>query len=56
MAQFHWPSFMVVDTDEAAEVLNPMDVVAGGGNSNISLCSPLPGEMIQFDDHIFQMG
>ena len=20
------------------------------------LCSPLPGEMIQFDEHIFQMG
>ena len=28
-----------------------------GGNSNIFLCSPLKiGEMIQFDEHIFQMG
>ena len=24
--------------------------------SNIFLCSSLPGEMIQFDKHIFQMG
>ena len=24
--------------------------------SNIFLCSPLLGEMIQFDEHIFQMG
>ena len=28
----------------------------GGGNSNIFLFSPLPGEMIQFDEHFFQMG
>jgi len=26
------------------------------GVSNIFLSSPLPGEMIQFDEHIFQMG
>jgi len=24
--------------------------------SNLVICSPLPGEMIQFDKHIFQMG
>ena len=28
----------------------------GGGNSNIFHFHPVPGEMIQFDDHIFQMG
>ena len=28
----------------------------GGGLQYIFLCSPLPGEMIQFDDHIFQRG
>ena len=28
----------------------------GGGNSNIFLDPPLPGEMIQFDEHIFQTG
>ena len=27
-----------------------------GGGFNHSLFSPLPGEMIQFDEHIFQMG
>ena len=30
--------------------------VLGGGNANIFLFSPLPGEMIHFDEHIFQMG
>ena len=28
----------------------------GGGNSNIFYFNPIPGEMIQFDEHIFQMG
>ncbi len=29
----------------------------GGGNSNIFVIfTPIPGEMIQFDEHIFQMG
>ena len=28
----------------------------GGGNSNIFYFTPIPGEMIQFDKHIFQMG
>ena len=29
----------------------------GGGNSNIfGIFTPIPGEMIQFDEHIFQMG
>jgi len=28
----------------------------GGGNSNIFFFHPLLGEMIQFDEHIFQMG
>ena len=28
----------------------------GGGNSNVFLFSPLPGEIIQFDEHLFQMG
>ena len=28
----------------------------GGGNSNIFIFTPKIGEMIQFDDHIFQMG
>jgi len=28
----------------------------GGGNLNILLFHPFPGEMIQFDKHIFQMG
>ena len=29
----------------------------GGGNSNIfGIFAPIPGEMIQFDEHIFQMG
>ena len=28
----------------------------GGGNSNIFYFSSLPGEMIQFDEHMFQMG
>ena len=27
-----------------------------GGGFKYVLCSPLPGEMIQIDDHIFQMG
>ena len=27
-----------------------------GGGFKYFLCSPLPGEMIQFDEHIFQMG
>ena len=27
-----------------------------GGGFNYFLFSPLPGEMIQFDEHIFQMG
>ena len=27
-----------------------------GGGFKHFLCSPLPGEMIQFDEHIFQMG
>ena len=27
-----------------------------GGGVKHFLCSPLPGEMIQFDEHIFQMG
>ena len=27
----------------------------GGGFSRYFLCSPLPSEMIQFDEHIFQM-
>ena len=32
------------------------DLLYLGGGFNYFLCSPLPGEMIQFDDHIFQMG
>ena len=28
----------------------------GGGNSNIFIFTPIFGEMIQFDDHIFQLG
>ena len=28
----------------------------GGGFFNIFFSSPVPGEMIQFDEHIFQMG
>ena len=28
----------------------------GGGNSNIFIFLPIPGEMIQFDEHIFQRG
>ena len=41
---------------------NPMGkrlILLGGGNSNMFcfLFSPhFPGEMIQFDEHIFQMG
>ena len=32
-------------------------VELGGGNSNIfGIFTPIPGEMIQFDEHIFQMG
>ena len=31
-------------------------LVLGGGNSTICLSSSLPGEMMQFDKHIFQMG
>ena len=31
------------------------DDILGGGFKHF-LFSPLPGEMIQFDDHIFQMG
>ena len=27
-----------------------------GGGFKYFLCSPLPGEMIQFDEHIFQRG
>ena len=31
-------------------------VALGGGNSNIFNFHPIPGEMIQFDEHIFQGG
>ena len=31
-------------------------VYLGGGNSNIFIFTPEIGEMIQFDEHIFQMG
>ena len=27
-----------------------------GGGFKVFFCLPLPGEMIQFDEHIFQMG
>ena len=33
-----------------------MNVVLGGGNSNISYFHPEPGEVIQFDERIFQLG
>ena len=35
---------------------NLKDVVSGGGNSNIWSFTPILREMIQFDEHIFQMG
>ena len=28
----------------------------GGGFKHVLFFTPIPGEMIQFDDHIFQMG
>ena len=31
-------------------------ILLGGGNSNILFLTPNPGEMIQFDEHIFQSG
>ena len=31
-----------------------IDLKLGGGNSNIFI--PIPGEMIQFDEHLVQMG
>ena len=33
-----------------------LDYQRVGGGFKHFLCSPLPGEMIQFDEHIFQMG
>jgi len=36
---------------------NRMKQLLGGGNSNIfAIFTPIPGEMIQFDEHIFQRG
>ena len=36
--------------------LNPIKNIQLGGGFKDFLFSSLPGEMIQFDDHIFQMG
>ena len=47
----------MVDFSGKLSYTSPMDTIAiGGGNSNIFYFSPLPGEMIQFDKHIFQVG
>ena len=32
------------------------EVFLGGGFKYIFIFTPIPGEMIQFDEHIFQMG
>ena len=37
-------------------VLEAVRSFRGGGNSNIFMFTPKIGEMIQFDEHIFQMG
>ena len=37
-------------------LLQPMSTDLGGGSLTYFLCSPLIGEMIQFDEHIFQRG
>ena len=37
------------------KVSNGKYVTIGPGSKGV-LLSPLPGEMIQFDEHIFQMG
>ena len=31
-------------------------VYLGGGLKYVLICTPIPGEMIQFDEHIFKMG
>ena len=51
---FFWQQTVI----QSWSVINSMLIypILGGGNSNIFICSPLPGEMIQFDKHIFQMG
>ena len=36
--------------------MNPKNILVLGGGFKYFLLTPLPGEMIQFDEHIFQVG
>ena len=49
------PVFRAIKTAVFTET-NGLQYHLGGGFKHVFLCSPLLGEMIQFDEHIFQMG